>query len=113
VAIYQDTYYAQGFVLQDKTGAPINITSFVWTAAFRVNASDADPPLLTLSTGNGGIITTDGPNGKLQVAMTAVQTKTLPLGTIHADFMRTDQVGVSPQRYFGATFKVRQPVTRL
>ena len=114
MAIYQDTFYTQNFILQSTSGAAINIAGSTWTAAFRVNVSDPDPPLLTLtSAGSGIILPNGGTDGKLQIVLTQLQTSALPVGTLHSDFMRTDIPGATPQRYFGATFKVKQAVTRL
>jgi hypothetical protein len=114
VAIYQDTFYSQNFILQTTSGTAINLAGSTWTAALRVNVADVDPPLLTLTSAGGGIILPNGgTDGKLQIILTQAQTTSLPVGTLHSDFMRTDIVGASPQRYFGATFKVKQSVTRL
>lgn len=113
MAIYQDTYYSQNLVFEDSNGNPVNISGWTFTAHFRVNVGDANPPLLTLTTANGGFTVVDAPNGKLSMVITQVQTSLLPVGNVVTDLMRTDQVGASPARYAGITFKVKQPVTRL
>jgi hypothetical protein len=114
MAIYQDTYYSQGFQLL-AGGQPVNLMGAAFTAYFRRAISDPDPPLLMLTTGGGGLSydVTGGTNGRLIVTLTKTQTQSLPLGFVYTDFMRTDLAPASPQRYYGARFTVKQPVTRL
>jgi hypothetical protein len=111
MAIYQDTYYLAPFAVT-ASGSPANITGWTLSAEFRVNVSDADPPLLTLTTENGGFVITDPANGKFQMQLTKAQTSLLPVGRVVFDIMRTDPVA-SPQRLCGCRAKVKQAVTRL
>jgi hypothetical protein len=110
MAIYQDTYYTLVFLFEDSAGVPTDITGWEFTAAFRQHTPDDDPPIFTLTDGDG-IDVVDGPNGRLGMTISEARTILLPLGKVVTDFIRTDTG--NNVRYFGATFKVKQPVTRL
>lgn len=112
MAIYQGTYYAQQFVVTDATtGLAVNIAGYTFSADFRVHATDANPPLLALTSAGGGFSITDASNGKFQILMTSVQTLALPVGILVFDVLRTDPVAGSVF-LFGGNVTVKQPVTR-
>jgi len=111
MAIYQGTYYSTVFLFSDSVGDPVDITGWEFEADFRHFTPDPDPEIFTLTMGDG-IDIIDGPAGRLGMTISPVRTALLPLGKVVTDFMRIDVVGAQPIRFFGAKFKVRQPVTR-
>lgn len=110
MAAYQGTYYAAQFQLQNADGTNPNIAGWTFEAEFRVNISDV-APLLTLTTANTGFSVISPSTGILQMAFTAAQTLTLPVGGLLFDVLRTD-VSPGPVYMFGGVMRVKQPVTR-
>jgi hypothetical protein len=79
LTIFQGDDQGNLFVWTDNAGTPINITGY--TAAMMVRAQDyTTPPLLTLTTENGGIVlgTTDG---TINLVMSNSQTSALDFVT--------------------------------
>lgn len=112
MAIFQDTTYTVSFQITGGVPAvPVNITGWSLTAAFRQRVTDPDPPIFTLTLGDGFTIT-DAVNGKFTMVISTARTKLLPLGRIVFDIMRSDVVG-APVRLCGGSGKVKEAVTRL
>lgn len=112
MAIYQGTYYSQPFAVTDiNTGLPVSISGWTFSADFRVNLTDANPPLLALTSGAGGFTITDAANGKFTLNIAATQTAALPVGHLLFDVLRTD-ASPGPLYMFGAKCLVKEPVTR-
>ena len=111
MAAYQGTYYAVPFQLLDDAGAPVaDITAWQLSADIRDNKTDT-AELLSLTTANGGLAVTNGPQARFELRITAVQTALLPLGRMVFDVLRTD-ASPGPVYLFGGSFPVKQPVTR-
>jgi hypothetical protein len=102
--IYQATAHTIGFVFTGQ-----NITGWQFQSSLKESRNDT-AALVTLSTGNGGFVVTDGPNGRVEMRLTAAQTELLPLGRVVYDVLRTDQAN-GPVYYFGGDLKVKQAVT--
>jgi hypothetical protein len=107
--VYQGTYYAVSFTFKDSDDAVINITGYTFEADFKESRTDT-AALVSLTTANGGFVVTDGPNGMMEMRLTAVQTALLPVGRIVFDVLRTDPAS-SPVYQFGGSFRVKRPVT--
>jgi hypothetical protein len=110
MSIYQGTYYARTFAIEDTDGNPVDITGWEFESDFRTRASSTTE-LLNLTTAGGGWAVTDGPNGQLEIRITAIQTEALPTGRLYFDVLRTDIV-TGPRFMFQCRVRVRQPVTR-
>jgi hypothetical protein len=106
---YQGTYKAYPFRMTSKTSGSPDISSWTFHAKIRDKLTSA--VLLDLTSANGGVVVTDGLNGRLELRMTAVQTATLPVARLLFDVLRTDAVP-GPVWLFGGAFKVKTPVTR-
>jgi hypothetical protein len=72
---YQGTYKAYPFRMTSKTSGSPDISSWTFHAKIRDKLTSA--VLLDLTSANGGVVVTDGLNGRLELRMTAVQTATL------------------------------------
>jgi hypothetical protein len=107
--VYRGTYYTVGFTFKDSDDAVIDITGWTFESDIKENRADTTA-LVNLTTANGGFAVTDGPNGRLEMRMTAVQTALLPVGRMVFDVLRTDPAN-GPVYYFGGSFKVKTPVT--
>ncbi len=109
---YQGTYYTKTFLLKNASDATaIDVSGYEFEMHIRDQPED-DAPLLELTTANGGIDVGDNPSaGQVVLALTAAQTASLPVGKMHFDVLRTDQVN-GPTYLFGGRFLVRQPITR-
>lgn len=123
-AIFQETVFSATFAIKTKDAAgvriPLDLTGATFSLWIRRTISSADPALVQLSTATSGglIILTPPTDGRLQMVLTKAQTSALPLGLVWADLMRTDQLDpvnfvAEPQRYFGFSIPVLEPVTRL
>ena len=111
MAAYQGTYYAISIKLKSSAdGEFVDVTGWEFKADIRLDRRDTET-LLELTTSNGGFVVTDGPGGKFEFRLTAEQTAALPLGKLVFDVLRTD-VDPGPVYVFGASFRVKQPVTR-
>jgi hypothetical protein len=110
MAIYQSAAYTAQFTINDQDGNPVNITGWLFHSMFRAELDD-DPPLLDLSSANGGWVMLDPVNGRVQMQITKVQAATLPLGRVIFDVMRTDPA-LSPVYLFSGRVKVKEAVTR-
>lgn len=109
--VYQGTYWSKTVVLRNSSdNTAVNISGWEFEMHVRNDPDDVDA-LLELTTGNGGIIVSDGANGELQIVLLAADTSELPEGFMHFDVLRTDS-SPAPIWLFGGKFKVRQPVTR-
>ena len=106
---YQGTYYAKTFIIQDSSGDPIDISTWEFESHLRDRVDTA--VLLELTTANGGWAVTDGPNGTVEMRITADQTAELPVAKLVSDVLRTD-VSPGPTWLFSMKFSVKQPVTR-
>ena len=128
---YQDTQFTATFQFLNaipnapvgaSPGPPIDLTNATFVAAIATTNPDGSPGtvLLQLSTNGGlmGLTVVNAQQGLLQMTITKAQTKTLPLGTLVFDVMRTDQIDpvsglAEPQRYTGGFLYVKKPVTVL
>jgi hypothetical protein len=111
MSVFRETYVARGFILKNKAGQPINITDWTFEADLRIKVDDPTP-VMTLNTANGGLVVTDGPNGRFELRMLADQTDDFVANTTYIfDVVRTDAVP-GPIWLFSGKFKARQPVTR-
>lgn len=108
--IYRGTYFARGLRLKDSDGVAINIAGWTFTMQIRHHLAD-EPPLLTLTTDEGGLVVTDGALGRFELRVTEDQSITLPVGRYLFDVLRTDAEQGSVW-LFGGKLKVKQPVTR-
>jgi hypothetical protein len=102
--IYQGTAHTIGFVFTGQ-----NITGWQFQASFKESRNDTTA-LVTLSTGNGGFVVTDGAAGRVEMRLTPTQTELLPVGRVVYDVLRTDLAN-GPVYYFGGDLKVKQAVT--
>lgn len=110
-AVYQKTAYTLNFTFKDDNEVVIDITG--WQFASHIKDARADATaLVTLTTANGGFVVTDGPNGRLDMILTAAQTNLLPVGSMVFDLLRTDS-SPGPVYYLGGDFRVKRPVTQL
>lgn len=75
IKIYVGTTYDSYLIWKDENGNPQPITGWSGRMQFRKNRS-SDPLLLELTDANGGLII-DGPNGKVSILITSVQTAAL------------------------------------
>ena len=75
--IYRGTYYARVFAFTHADGSPVNISGWQFRSHWRGAKTDPNPPLLELSTGNGGFSITNGPRGLLQMQIQDEQTEQL------------------------------------
>lgn len=107
---YQGTYYYKQFTFTDaETETPIDVSTWEFESDIR-DRNDTEA-LLTLTTANGGWVVTDGPNGVVEMRITADQTAELPVAKLVFDVLRTE-VTPGPVWLFAAKFTVKQPVTR-
>lgn len=109
MAIYQSTAFNVIFTIKQNSTA-VDITGWTFEADFRTSA-DSSTTLLTLTTANTGFTITSAGSGLVRMTLTAVQTAMLPVGKVVFDVMRTD-ISPGPERLFGASTKVKLPVTR-
>jgi hypothetical protein len=107
--VYQGTYYAVGFNFVDSNNVAVDITGWTFDADIKDNRTDTTA-LVNLTTANGGFVVTDGPNGRVEMRISAVNTALLPIGGMVFDVLRTD-VASGPTYLFGGRFKVRRPVS--
>ena len=109
--IWRGTYWRVIFQLQDQNGAPLNpIYDWQFRAQFREDLDD-EPPLLDLSSANGGFVVVDSRKGRFAMQITAEQSKPLPDAMLYFDVLRTDTVP-APVRLFGGRVPSKTPVTR-
>jgi hypothetical protein len=110
MAAYQGTYYTKTFVFKDAdTLVPLDISTWEFSAMLRDRNDTAE--LLELTTANGGWAVTDGPNGEVEMRITADQTAELPVAKLVFDVLRTE-VTPGPVWLFAGRFSVKRPVTR-
>jgi len=109
MAIFKGTYFSQEFTIVDGSGAPIDISAWQFEADFRDRLEGEE--LLNITTASGGFAVIDGANGRLQMALTPVQTDSLPIGRLVFDVLRTDDAN-GDIWLFGGKVTVKQPVTR-
>lgn len=74
------------FTVKDKTGAPINITG--WSISYEVRPDPASTEIVAALVTPGGVLVTDGPNGKGRVALSDAETAAIPIGTYIGDLFR-------------------------
>lgn len=110
-AVYQGTAYTLNFTFEDDDEVVIDITGWTFATDIKDSRSD-DAALVSLTTANGGFVVTDGPNGRLDMIITAAQTDLLPEGSMVFDLLRTDS-SPGPVYYLGGSFRVKRPVTQL
>ena len=110
--IYQGTHYSVVFAIESaEDETPIDITGWEFSADFRDDRYDPDPPLLSLTTAGGGFTVFDGLGGRLKMDVTAAQSLALPLCRMSFDVLRTD-IDPGPIMVFSASVPVATPVTR-
>lgn len=108
--IYKGTYYSRTFLFMDEAGAPLDITGWEFRAMFRANKTDPNPPLLELTSANGGWTVIDGPGGELQMMMSSVQTPDLDATKVVFDVLRTLPTP-QPIWLFEGSVPVKSPIT--
>lgn len=74
------------FTVKDKTGAAINITG--WAISYEVRPDPESTEVVASLITPGGVLVTDGPNGKGRVVLTDIETATIPVGTYIGDLFR-------------------------
>jgi len=110
--IYRGTYYPRVFLFTDKNGVAVDITGWEFLAHFKGAKTDPDPPLLELSTANGGWEVTNGPAGQLQMNILSDKTPLLTSSKVYFDVLRTDAVP-GPMWLFEASVPVKDPITHV
>jgi len=110
---YQGAYYSKSIALKLRSdGSAINVTGWTLRSMLRTrDMAEDDPPLLELTSANGGWAILDALGGRIAMQITALQTLDLPVGWIEFDIMRTDAVP-GPIFQCEGRFLVKQPQTR-
>lgn len=108
--IYRGTYYTRTFLFTDEAGAPVAITGWEFRAHFRGAKTDPNPPLLELTTANGGWLVVNGPGGQLQMNILAAQSLLLTTSKVVFDVLRTD-ADPGPVWLFEGSVPVKDPIT--
>lgn len=109
---FQSTRYTRNVMLKSQsTGGPIDITGWEFRGMIRDARDDPNPPLVELTTANGGFIIVDGMNGRLQFTLSPLQTAGLPIGRMMFDVERTDHID-GPIWLFELSFQSKKPITR-
>lgn len=108
--IYRGTYYTRTFVFTDEAGDPLDITGWEFQSMWRAGKNDPNPPLLDLTTANGGWTVTNGPGGLLQLKILAADTSLLTGGKAFFDVLRTDAIP-GPIWLFEGNVPVKGPIT--
>lgn len=107
-AVQGDTYL-QNFIYKDDTQTPVDMTG--WTAKMQIKQCAADEdPVLELTTENGRI--TLGNAGQINLAISAISTQDLPLGSFFYDFRRIDNSG-NVRKLFEGSFLISRAITQL
>lgn len=96
--------------LQTDNATPVDLTGVSARLQLRVGADVADPPLVDLTTANGGIVITAA-QGKVRVIIAAALTAALPSTGGVYDLVITWPDG-SVQRLMEGSFSVSPRVTR-
>ncbi len=89
---------------------PLDISGYSVQMEVRQTVNSANPPLVNVSTDNGGIIVS-GPEGKIEIYITNEVTQTLPIGILVYDVKVINTLGLI-ERLFGGAFTVKEMVTR-
>jgi len=110
--IYRGTYYPRVFAFTGVGGAPVDITGWEFQSHFRASKDAPDPPLLDLTSANGGWVVTNGPGGLLQMNILSAQTELLTSSKVYFDVLRTDP-NPGPIWLFEANVPVKEPITRV
>lgn len=111
MTIYRGAHYSVTLTLKSNvSGLPIDITGWTFRSQIRDAASDQDY-MIELTSANGGVNVIGGPDGQLEIVITADQNANFSLGTVVGDMFRTDAVP-GPIRLFGFKDKVRRSITR-
>lgn len=110
--VYRGTYYARTFIFTDENDAPVNITGWTFRAMFRAAKEDVNPPLLELTTANGGWVVSNGAGGLLLMKILAADTDDIPadVGKLLFDVLRTDPVP-GPIWLFEGSVPIKAPIT--
>ncbi len=113
MSIRRGASWTQGFALKSKTtGLPIDISTWTLKSEFQRSVSDTTV-YAQLTTENGGILITDGVNGKLSFIINSTTTLGFPLGRVAFDVVRTDtEPDPGPVYVFGGFVFVRNMVSR-
>jgi hypothetical protein len=94
----------------DANAVPVNVTG--WTSRAQLRApADAASPAIDLTTANGGAVITDGPNGKLELRITAAQMGALSPKEYAYDWLATKPDGVTVVLLLEGTFVVARGIT--
>jgi hypothetical protein len=105
-----DTFQFTAYIT-DSLNVPINITGWRVRMQIRMPAGcGSDKLIQELSTDNGAIIL-DGPNGRMDITMTEVQSTAVSPDVYEYDFETTDLGGVVTTRFAG-NFTLLKQVTR-
>jgi hypothetical protein len=109
----QGTRYTRNFAFRyESTGAPIDITSWLFKGMIRDSREDVDP-VVEITSENGSFTIVDGPNGRLQFTLSPEQTIILPVGRMMFDVERVDLIATQgPIWLFEASFQTKKPITR-
>lgn len=96
MTIYRNKAFYQTFVLTDSvTKAPIDISSWTFSAQFRLNIED-NVSLIDVTVGNGLYFNTDGADGKLDLRLLQAATELM--------FTRLPHQPISPKSKFTVFF---------
>lgn len=110
--IYRGLAYTRTFLFTKEDGSPEDITGWEFLSDVKAKRDDPDPPLVILSTANGGWTVSDGAGGKLTLLFSALQTPLLLPAKVIFDCIRTDN-DIGPLWIFEATVPVKNPVTHV
>lgn len=82
--LFQGATWDRTFTWESPPGTPVNLTGCTARLQLRVRDSDPDPPLLELTSQNGGI-TLGGAAGTVAVVITPAQSSALAFKTANYD----------------------------
>lgn len=108
--IYKGTYYSRTFAFTDEAGAPVPITGWEFRSMWRAAKDAPNPPLLELTTANGGFDVVNGPGGLLLMQLLPADTDELPPAKVYFDVLRTDDAN-GPIWLFEGSVPVKVPIT--
>lgn len=85
-ALEQGATFRRTLEYQNPDTTPFDLSGYTARMHVRARAGAPDPPLVELTTENGGL-TIDGPNGTIDVVVSAAQTTALPVGRVVYDLL--------------------------
>lgn len=86
--IYRGCIYEKFVTFQDRsTGEPIDITTWQFDATMK---DGAGATVLAMTTAGGHFAVTDGPNGRMKIALTTAETQAMAAGPVTFGLYRTD-----------------------